>query len=165
MFRRQSRLSAFFINSSTRGSVTKATNSFNLYSAKSSNAPLCIPLPVFFSFLRGRWNFILLYCICLLLTEHLCDNILLILWCCSKFIAVVILLTLNVFQTDAGYLESLDGLLHSLKTMLLQMSHLATGSPSGNHGLFHRYNIEAITLHSIKLKSARETFGFNDIGR
>ena len=72
---------------------------------------------------------------------------------------------MNTFQTDHMYLESFNGVLHSLKTMLLQMSRLATGSPSGNHGLFHRYNIEAITLHSIKLKSTKVTSGFNDVGR
>lgn len=64
-----------------------------------------------------------------------------------------------------GDLRSVDGLIHSLKTMLLQMSHLATGSPTGNHGLFHRYNIEAITLRSIKLKTSRVSFSFTDVGR
>jgi len=61
--------------------------------------------------------------------------------------------------------DSLNGFLHSLKTMLLLMTRLASGSPTGNHGLFHRYSIEAVTLHSFKLKGSKNLFGFRETGR
>ena len=69
------------------------------------------------------------------------------------------------FKVEHSYLNSFDGFVHSLKTMLLQMSLLATGAPTGNHGLYHRYNIEAITLHGVKLRNSRVAFDFTDIGR
>ena len=68
-------------------------------------------------------------------------------------------------RSDYHNLESLNGYLYSLKTMLLLMTQLASGSPTGNHGLFHRYSIEAITLHGIKMKGTKKVFGFNEIGR
>jgi len=61
--------------------------------------------------------------------------------------------------------QSLNGFLYSLKTMLLLMTKLASGSPTGNHGLFHRYSIEAVTLHGIKLKGTKSVFGFREMGR
>ena len=36
----------------------------------------------------------------------------------------------------------------SLVTMVMMMFHQASGRPSGNHGLFHRYRIEALTMRS-----------------
>jgi len=68
-------------------------------------------------------------------------------------------------RSDHHSLQSLNGFLYSLKTMLLLMTQLASGSPSGNHGLFHRYSIEAITLHGIKTKGNKHFFGFREIGR
>jgi len=68
-------------------------------------------------------------------------------------------------RSDAYIPGSLNGFLHSLKTMLLLMSRLASGSPSGNHGLFHRYSIEAVTLRSFKMKGSKNVFGFGEMGR
>lgn len=68
-------------------------------------------------------------------------------------------------RSDHHSLQSLNGFLYSLKTMLLLMTQLASGSPSGNHGLFHRYSIEAVTLHGIKTKGNKNFFGFREIGR
>lgn len=68
-------------------------------------------------------------------------------------------------RSDYHSMESLNGFLYSLKTMLLLMTQLASGSPSGNHGLFHRYSIEAVTLHGIKTKGNKNLFGFREIGR
>jgi len=68
-------------------------------------------------------------------------------------------------RSDYQSLQSLNGFLYSLKTMLLSMTQLASGSPSGNHGLFHRYSIEAVTLHGIKTKGSKNMFGFREIGR
>lgn len=61
--------------------------------------------------------------------------------------------------------DSWDGFEHSVKTMLLMMWHQAPGMPTGNHGLFHRYNIEAVTLHGIKLKNSKQNLGFPEMGR
>jgi len=61
--------------------------------------------------------------------------------------------------------ELLNGFFYSLKTMLLLMTHLASGSPSGNHGLFHRYSIEAVTLHGVKMKGTKNPFGLREMGR
>lgn len=49
--------------------------------------------------------------------------------------------------------ETPEGWIHSIKTMVSMMATQTTGIPSGNHGLFLRYNIEAVTLQ-----------GYPDIG-
>ena len=36
--------------------------------------------------------------------------------------------------------------MQSLVTTVMMMFYQASGRPSGNHGLFHRYRIEALTL-------------------
>lgn len=69
------------------------------------------------------------------------------------------------FQTDYWNLDSMDGFQYSLKTMLMMMWRQAPGIPSGNHGLFHRYNVEAVTLHGTKLKNAKQNLGFAEMGR
>jgi len=68
-------------------------------------------------------------------------------------------------RSDYHSLESLNGFLYSLKTMLLLMTQLASGSPTGNHGLFHRYSIEAVTLTGIKAKGTKNLLGFREVGR
>ncbi|XP_065485268.1 glycosylphosphatidylinositol anchor attachment 1 protein [Caloenas nicobarica] len=45
--------------------------------------------------------------------------------------------------------DSLPGYLHSLQTLLLMVLAQASGQPRGDHGLFLRYRIEAITLRGI----------------
>lgn len=48
-----------------------------------------------------------------------------------------------------GYHEHLGAWgdsVQSLVTMVMMMFYQATGRPSGNHGLFHRYRIEALTM-------------------
>jgi len=67
-------------------------------------------------------------------------------------------------RSDSYSPDSWNGFLHSLKTMLLLMTQLASGSPSGNHGLFHRYSIEAVTLRGFKLKGSKNLFGFREMG-
>ncbi|XP_064599152.1 glycosylphosphatidylinositol anchor attachment 1 protein-like [Liolophura sinensis] len=49
--------------------------------------------------------------------------------------------------------ESQAGFTHTLKTMFAMMWSQATGMASGNHGLFHRYNIEALTLEGFRKKN------------
>ncbi|KAL4235222.1 Glycosylphosphatidylinositol anchor attachment 1 protein [Mactra antiquata] len=50
--------------------------------------------------------------------------------------------------------ETVAGYQQSLKTMIKMMWAQASGLPSGNHGLFHRYHIEAITLEGIRKKKS-----------
>ncbi|XP_054841149.1 glycosylphosphatidylinositol anchor attachment 1 protein [Eublepharis macularius] len=45
--------------------------------------------------------------------------------------------------------DSLPAYLHSLQTMLLMVLKQGSGRPQGDHGLFLRYHIEAITVHGI----------------
>ncbi|XP_062900755.1 glycosylphosphatidylinositol anchor attachment 1 protein [Mobula hypostoma] len=45
--------------------------------------------------------------------------------------------------------DSLDGYLHSLHTMLLMVLKQGSGKPQGDHGLFLRYHIEAVTIRGI----------------
>ena len=54
--------------------------------------------------------------------------------------------------------------LHSLKTMLSMVWHQAPGTPTGNHGYFHKYNIEAVTIQGMKGK-VKKPFEFSDTGR
>ena len=51
--------------------------------------------------------------------------------------------------------DSYNGYMRSLKTMLNMMVSQATGVPSGNHGLFHRFGIEAVTLKGVTVESRR----------
>ncbi|XP_060564465.1 glycosylphosphatidylinositol anchor attachment 1 protein-like [Ruditapes philippinarum] len=48
--------------------------------------------------------------------------------------------------------ETVAGFQQSAKTMLKMMWAQASGLPSGNHGLFHRFHIEAVTLEGIRRK-------------
>ena len=45
------------------------------------------------------------------------------------------------------------------------MWNQAPGVPTGNHGLFHRYHIEALTLEGMRLKISKRSMGLVDIGR
>jgi len=68
-------------------------------------------------------------------------------------------------RSDSYNPDSWNGFMHSLKTMLLLMAHLASGSPTGNHGLFHRYSIEAVTLRTYRMKGSKNVFGLREMGR
>ncbi|XP_054766515.2 glycosylphosphatidylinositol anchor attachment 1 protein-like [Lytechinus pictus] len=54
------------------------------------------------------------------------------------------------------------GLKHSATTMLLNMAKQASGKPSGIHGLFVRYHIEALTLQA---HPAKRGLGVEAVGR
>ncbi|CAG2236691.1 GAA1 [Mytilus edulis] len=65
-------------------------------------------------------------------------------------------------QKDYYDAESVDGYKHSLKTMMKMMWSHASGIPTGNHGLFHRYHIEAVTIEGItKRKGHHISLGKN----
>ena len=62
--------------------------------------------------------------------------------------------------------DSYNGYMRSLRTMLNMMVSQATGVPSGNHGLFHRFGIEAVTLEGVTVKSRkRAPADFHTLGR
>ncbi|ESO06706.1 hypothetical protein HELRODRAFT_64118 [Helobdella robusta] len=54
--------------------------------------------------------------------------------------------------------------LHSTKQMLIMMWNQASGIPTGNHGYFHKFNIDAVTIQGFKSKS-RKQLDFTDVGR
>jgi glycosylphosphatidylinositol transamidase len=54
--------------------------------------------------------------------------------------------------------------LYSLQTLLAMISTQATGIPNGNHGLYHRFGIEALTLESSSLKGGSKA-AFLSMGR
>jgi len=62
--------------------------------------------------------------------------------------------------------ESYKGYMRSLNTMFSMMSSQSTGVPSGNHGLFHRFGIEALTLEGVYQKrKGRVKADFHVLGR
>lgn len=62
--------------------------------------------------------------------------------------------------------DSVAGYTRSLKTMINMMTSQATGVPSGNHGLFHRFGIEAVTLEGVTVNSRkRSPADFQTLGR
>jgi len=62
--------------------------------------------------------------------------------------------------------DTYNGYMRSLKTMLNMMVSQATGVPSGNHGLFHRFGIEAVTLEGVTVRSKRRApADFHTLGR
>ncbi|XP_005108658.1 glycosylphosphatidylinositol anchor attachment 1 protein [Aplysia californica] len=50
--------------------------------------------------------------------------------------------------------ESFQEYKTALTTMMRMMWYQASGAPSGNHGLFHRFHIEALTLEGVKDKKS-----------
>ncbi|WAR12524.1 GPAA1-like protein, partial [Mya arenaria] len=69
--------------------------------------------------------------------------------CHRQGVTVMIHDTPDVADTEA---ETPAGFLQSMTTMGRMMWAQSTGIPSGNHGLFHRYHIEAVTLEAIRKK-------------
>lgn len=62
-------------------------------------------------------------------------------------------------------MESWEGYQRSLITMLNMMWAQASGLPSGNHGLFHRYRIEAVTLEGVQKKRGYDLFDLDKSGK
>ncbi|XP_061197375.1 glycosylphosphatidylinositol anchor attachment 1 protein-like [Saccostrea echinata] len=61
--------------------------------------------------------------------------------------------------------QTLEGYMQSVKTMLEMMWSQAAGTPSGNHGLFHKYHIEAVTLQGIRRKNSNFAYPLERTGR
>lgn len=55
---------------------------------------------------------------------------------------------------------------HSLLTMISMVLTQSTGVPNGNHGLFHRFGIQAVTIHGFHKNSRRGNhIGFYSMGK
>lgn len=67
-------------------------------------------------------------------------------------------------QSDAYLKNSMEGYQHALSTMMQMMWSQASGISSGNHGLFLRYHIEALTLEGIIPKKGKPR-GLEQAGR
>ena len=62
--------------------------------------------------------------------------------------------------------DSYKGYIKSLKTLVAMMGTQASGVPTGNHGLYHRFSIEAITLEGVTRRSRKRPPGdFRTLGR
>lgn len=62
--------------------------------------------------------------------------------------------------------DSWKGYSRSLSTMLSMAARQATGVPTGNHGLFHRFGVEAITLKGVaRSRKSRQVADLYVIGR
>nr|CAD7409168.1 unnamed protein product [Timema poppensis] len=54
---------------------------------------------------------------------------------------------------------------HQLKTLMAMVTTQATGIPNGNHGLFHRFGIEAVTLEGFEKREKGSPAVFYQLGR
>ncbi|XP_066603061.1 glycosylphosphatidylinositol anchor attachment 1 protein isoform X2 [Prorops nasuta] len=54
---------------------------------------------------------------------------------------------------------------YNCNTLMLMMATQATGIPTGNHGLFHRFGIEAITLEGFEKVGPGSESSFHQVGR
>jgi glycosylphosphatidylinositol transamidase len=60
----------------------------------------------------------------------------------------------------------MKGYKRSLQTLVTMALKQATGVPTGNHGLFHRFGIEALTIEGVRQKSKRrQVVGLHTVGR
>ncbi|KAL1464520.1 hypothetical protein WDU94_004156 [Cyamophila willieti] len=59
----------------------------------------------------------------------------------------------------------MDIYLQRLTTLLSMVTTQATGVPNGNHGLFHRFGIEAVTLEGVKSKKPSGGARFFQMGK
>ncbi|XP_033222343.1 glycosylphosphatidylinositol anchor attachment 1 protein [Belonocnema kinseyi] len=65
------------------------------------------------------------------------------------------------FKSDNKF----DKWLYRGKTMASMIMSQATGVPTGNHGLFHRFGIEAITLEGFEKTTSGPEASFSKVGR
>lgn len=61
--------------------------------------------------------------------------------------------------------KPMDIYLQRLTTLLSMVGTQATGVPNGNHGLFHRFGIEAVTLEGVKSKKPSGGARFYQMGK
>ncbi|PSN54175.1 Glycosylphosphatidylinositol anchor attachment 1 protein [Blattella germanica] len=68
-------------------------------------------------------------------------------------------------KENSNYRDSFKEWLHSFKTLMSMVTTQATGVPNGNHGLFHRFGIEAVTLEGFEKKGKGSPALYFQIGR
>ncbi|XP_071447710.1 glycosylphosphatidylinositol anchor attachment 1 protein [Hetaerina americana] len=68
-------------------------------------------------------------------------------------------------QEDTPNYETFKGWTDSFYTLMLMVFTQSTGVPNGNHGLFHRFGIEAVTLEGFSKKIKGNPAGFYHLGR
>ncbi|XP_046385153.1 glycosylphosphatidylinositol anchor attachment 1 protein [Ischnura elegans] len=68
-------------------------------------------------------------------------------------------------REDAPNYETFKGWANSFHTLMLMVFTQSTGVPNGNHGLFHRFGIEAVTLEGFSRKIKGNPAGFYHLGR
>lgn len=61
--------------------------------------------------------------------------------------------------------ETWEGFQRSLGTMLHMMWTQASGAPSGCHGVFHRYHIEALTLEGVSTSKGVRSYPLDQLAR
>jgi len=71
------------------------------------------------------------------------------------------------FQYQSELFRGKDQYMYNLETLLRLMATQSSGYPSGNHGLFYKYRIEAVTLQGVNnpLGRYRKQAPFEAIGR
>ncbi|GIY37017.1 glycosylphosphatidylinositol anchor attachment 1 protein [Caerostris darwini] len=73
------------------------------------------------------------------------------------------------FQSQVNYFPSKiltwESWLHNFNTMVRMISLQATGLPTGGHGLFHRFGIQALTLKSVVSKKSSNSISLIQMGR
>ncbi|KAL6258953.1 hypothetical protein P5V15_008879 [Pogonomyrmex californicus] len=68
-------------------------------------------------------------------------------------------------QFDVNYRDKLKNWWYHFNTLMSMITVQATGIPNGNHGLFHRFGIEAITLEGFKKFGKETEANFYQVGR
>ncbi|XP_066999690.1 glycosylphosphatidylinositol anchor attachment 1 protein [Anabrus simplex] len=68
-------------------------------------------------------------------------------------------------RENPNYRDPYQEWLHSFKTLMSMVATQATGIPNGNHGLFHRFGIEAVTLEGFEKKGRGGPIMFYQMGR
>lgn len=68
-------------------------------------------------------------------------------------------------RENSNYRDIYKEWLHSFKILMAMVTTQATGVPNGNHGLFHRFGIEAVTLEGFEKKGRGSPALYFQIGR
>ncbi|XP_077983005.1 GPI-anchor transamidase component GPAA1-like [Glandiceps talaboti] len=74
----------------------------------------------------------------------------------------MVVMVQNMEDPRHFFSEKLEGYQMNAKIMMSNMVNQALGKPTGNHGLFHKYHIEAITLKGMESGGGQ---GFKAFGR
>ncbi|XP_015186260.1 PREDICTED: glycosylphosphatidylinositol anchor attachment 1 protein [Polistes dominula] len=67
-------------------------------------------------------------------------------------------------RLDSNDKNTLKKWWYQFNTLMTMVATQATGTPTGNHGLFHRFGIEAVTLEGFE-KTGKSSVSFYQVGR